>query len=103
MDLDGKGAVAKGGVCDTGDDCASDVCALTDFNESTAKYAICTNSCTSDAQCSAGQVCTTAFDSNFCTPKCTKNTECPVDFSSNPPAGSPWKYLTCTVATGKCK
>ncbi|RYE76547.1 MAG: hypothetical protein EOO74_08265 [Myxococcales bacterium] len=99
--IDGKGAVAANGVCDSADDCTSGTCALTPFLENNAEFAICSKDCTADAQCGANQVCTSLFDPNFCRPRCTKDTECPVDFSATPASG-PWKYRTCNVATGKC-
>jgi hypothetical protein len=100
--IDGQGKVAQGKACDSGDDCASGICAETLFNQNSSKFAFCTTPCAADKDCTAEQVCTTAFTSNFCTARCTKNTECPASTGQAPSGSEPWAYLTCNAATGKC-
>jgi hypothetical protein len=75
----GAGAVALGGVCDSDDDCAAGAAQCTSFigiSEPDTR-AVCTKTCTTDA-------------------------ECPANLGSLPEEGSPWAYLTCT-AEGACQ
>jgi hypothetical protein len=104
VDIPDENSVAPGEACDSGGDCLSGICASTVFNSDGAKFAFCSDGCTSDAQCGSGEVCTTVFtNNNYCTAKCTKDTECPITgFGNLPASGATWDYLTCNVATGKC-
>jgi Cys-rich repeat protein len=100
--IDGQGKVEQGKACDSGNDCASGVCAETPFNQNASKFAFCTVPCTKDAECGTDQVCTTVFTKNFCTAKCAKDSECVADPNTPSMTNEPWTYLTCDVATGKC-
>jgi hypothetical protein len=100
--IDGKGAVARSGACDSSDDCSSGLCAETLFNQNASRFAFCTIACVADTDCASGQVCTTVFQNNFCTARCTKDSECFVDTNTAPTGTAPWAYLGCNVATGAC-
>ncbi|RYE94089.1 MAG: hypothetical protein EOO75_02890 [Myxococcales bacterium] len=104
VDIAGQGSVAKDGACDSDDDCSSGVCAASLFNTDAARFAFCSSACTADAQCGANQVCTAVFETNHCTARCTKDSECPIYGLDSIPLvpGATWDYLTCNVATGKC-
>jgi len=102
VSINGGGAVAEGGTCDSESDCGASLhCPSFYFVADGDTRETCSRSCVSDAQCGSGAVCTTYFTSNFCVPQCTENDHCPTDRSGAPSVG-PWKRLTCDVPTGRC-
>ncbi len=103
--IDGDGAVAEGGRCDSQSDCASSLsCPSFFFVSGGDTRETCARSCTDDAGCAAlgaGHVCTTYFSNNFCVARCTEDAQCPTVIQSAPASG-PWRRLTCDVPTGRC-
>lgn len=100
--IDGAGAVSEGGACDSQSDCASTLsCPSFFFVANADTRETCARGCTNDAQCDAGDVCTTYFASNFCVPRCTSDAQCPTSLD-NPPASGPWYQLRCNLSTGRC-
>ncbi|MBL8622052.1 MAG: PPC domain-containing protein [Myxococcales bacterium] len=96
------GTAALGAPCDSGDDCSSGGCSYIPF-ESDAQKSVCTQSCTTNADCAAvgtGYTCTTGFQTNECVPSCTTDRECGADTGTMPAAGETWSYFVCT--TGSC-
>lgn len=102
--LDGAGAVAQDGACDSVSDCAAGLsCSSFFFVASADTRDVCEPACTSDAQCGTGYVCTTYLQQNFCVQRCTADAQCPTSVDSHPTSGQPWYQLTCDVATGRCQ
>lgn len=105
VSIDGGGAVAEGGTCDSQSDCALALhCPSFFFVSGGDTRETCTRSCTNDAACAplgASYVCTTYFSNNFCVQKCTQDDQCPTVISS-PPIAGPWRRLTCDVPSGRC-
>jgi hypothetical protein len=101
--IDGAGAVAKGGACDSLSDCATDLsCSSFFFVANADTRDVCEPTCASDADCDTGYVCTTYLSQNFCVQKCTTDAQCPTALDSQPASGQPWSRLSCDVATGRC-
>lgn len=99
--VDGQAEVENGELCDSNGDCMSNRCSYIAF-QSRAETSVCSVGCIGDAQCEAalgaGYTCTTPFQSNFCRPACTENTDCgsaQLGGSSNLDPDLPWDYLTC--------
>ena len=91
--------------CDSGDDCDSSLCAYAPF-EADADRAVCTDICSTTADCTAvgaGLTCTDGFSTNVCAPSCTASVDCGAN-QGNPTVdpGEAWDYFTCTPATGVC-
>jgi hypothetical protein len=102
VDLQGSGSVGAGGACDRQSDCAAGLdCPSFFFTEDADTRDVCEPTCTSDAQCRAGFVCTTYLQQNFCALRCTDDLDCPVVTGTQPTSG-PWARLSCQVATGRC-
>jgi len=105
VSIDGAGAIAEGGACDSQSDCALALhCPSFFFVSGGDTRETCTRSCTDDTACAplgASFVCTTYFSNNFCVQKCTQDDQCPTVISS-PPIAGPWRRLTCDVPTGRC-
>jgi hypothetical protein len=102
----GAGAVAHGGLCDDPSDCMSGVCGNGVFVANADTRNVCTENCTTDADCTAvgtGYKCTDFGGNNFCLPPCTTDEQCPASPGDTPPAGQPWLHATCVVAEGRCK
>jgi hypothetical protein len=103
--IEGNGAVAEGGACDSQSDCALALqCPSFYFVSDGDTRETCSRSCSDDSGCAAlgaGEVCTTYFSSNFCVQKCTADDQCPTAISS-PPASGPWRRLSCDLPTGRC-
>jgi hypothetical protein len=100
--IDGAGAVAEGGACDSQSDCASTLsCPSFFFVANADTRDTCERGCTADAQCDAGDVCTTYFANNFCVPRCTSDAQCPTSLDNHPTVG-PWYQLRCNVSSGRC-
>jgi hypothetical protein len=102
--IDGAGAVAQDGACDSVSDCAAGLsCSSFFFVANADTRDVCEPPCSSDAQCETGYVCTTYLQQNFCVQKCTADAQCPTSLDSQPTSGQPWARLTCDVATGRCQ
>ncbi|MGE0549695.1 MAG: hypothetical protein AB7O24_28840 [Kofleriaceae bacterium] len=103
--IDGDGAVAEGGACDSQSDCANDLqCPAFFFVAASDSRGVCARECTSDSECGplgADYVCTTYLSENFCVQKCSLDDHCPVAVDAQPTAG-PWTRLTCDLPTGHC-
>lgn len=106
VSIEGNGAVAEGGACDSVSDCTSRLsCASFFFVANADTRDVCARDCSSDTDCAplgTGYVCTTYLTSNFCVQKCTADAQCPTAVSSQPASGQPWARLTCDVGTGRC-
>jgi hypothetical protein len=101
--IDGAGAVAQDGACDSLSDCATGLsCSSFFFVEGADTRDVCEPSCASDADCGTGYVCTTYLSQNFCVQKCSSDAQCPTALDRPPASGQPWYRLTCDVATGRC-
>jgi hypothetical protein len=100
--IDGAGALTEGSACDSQSDCAANLsCPAFFFVADADTRATCSRACTYDAQCDAGDVCTTYFASNFCVPACTSDAHCPTSLDHEPVSG-PWYQLRCNLSTGRC-
>ena len=103
--IEGNGAVAEGGRCDSKSDCALALsCPSFFFVSDGDTRETCSRSCGDDTACAplgTNHVCTTYFSNNFCVQKCTRDDQCPTVISSAPAAG-PWRRLTCDLPTGHC-
>lgn len=98
----GAGSIAEGGACDSVSDCAANLaCPSFFFIANADTRDVCAPTCTSDAQCGTGSVCTTYLETNLCVQKCTTDAQCPAALDQTPTTG-PWYRLRCNVATGKC-
>jgi hypothetical protein len=106
VQIEGNGAVAEGGRCDSQSDCALALqCPSFFFVQNADTRETCARSCTDDTACAplgASFVCTTYFSNNFCIQKCTADDQCPTVISSAPLDAGPWRRLTCDVPTGRC-
>jgi hypothetical protein len=104
--IDGAGAVAAGGACDSQSDCGLALsCPSFFFVADSDTRDVCAGACADDAACAAmgaDYVCTTYFSNNFCVQKCTGDEQCPTIVAQQPSGAAPWKRLTCEVATGRC-
>jgi hypothetical protein len=103
--IEGAGALALGGLCDSGDDCTSGLCSNLIF-QSGADSSVCTIACVADTTCTGahgpGFSCTIPFTNNKCHPDCAGDLDCGAVTNFNPPdVGQPWDYLTCNV--GVCE
>lgn len=102
--IEGSGAVAQGGACDSVSDCAAGLsCSSFFFVADADTRDVCAPGCASDAECGPGYVCTTYLQQNFCVQKCTADAQCPTALDTQPTSGQPWYRLTCDVATGRCQ
>ena len=102
VSITGAGSVAEGGACDSVSDCGSGLsCPSFFFVANADTRDVCAPTCTTDAQCGAGYVCTTYLDTNLCVQKCTSDAQCPTAIDQAPTSG-PWYRLHCNVPTGKC-
>lgn len=103
--IDGDGAVAEGGHCDSQSDCAGALqCPSFYFVSDGDTRDTCARSCSDDTGCAplgSSYVCTTYFSNNFCVQKCTEDDQCPTMIQSAPAAG-PWRRLSCDLPTGRC-
>lgn len=103
--IDGDGAVAEGGRCDSESDCGLALqCPSFYFVAGGDTRETCARSCTDDTTCAplgANFVCSTYFSNNFCVQKCATDDHCPTVIAS-PPVTGPWRRLTCDVPTGRC-
>ena len=103
VDLDGGGTLVAGDACDSQSDCAAGLeCSSFFFVDDASTRDVCEPTCTNDAQCGAGYVCTTYLDQNFCVARCTGDLDCPVVTNAQPQSG-PWARLSCQVSTGRCR
>lgn len=104
--IDGNGAIAEGGACDSQSDCGLALqCPSFFFVSDADSRDTCSRNCGDDADCAplgAGFVCTTYLPNNFCVQKCTEDDHCPTATQSQPAVGSPWYRLHCDVPTGRC-
>ena len=101
--IEGAGAVAQGGACDSVSDCASGLlCSSFFFVAGADTRDVCEPTCASDAECGTGYVCTTYLQPNLCVQQCTSDAQCPTALDTQPASGQPWYRLTCDVATGRC-
>jgi len=101
--IDGAGAVAEGGACDSQADCATSLsCPSFFFVANADTRATCARGCANDLQCDAGFVCTTYFANNFCVRGCTSDAQCPTSVA-NAPVSGPWYQLRCNTSTGRCE
>ena len=102
VDLDGNSSVGSGSACDSQSDCAAGLdCPSFFFVEHADTRDVCEPTCTSDAQCGEGYVCTTYLQQNFCVQRCTSDLDCPVVTQDQPKSGN-WARLSCQLATGRC-
>ena len=102
VDLDANGSVGSGGACDSQSDCAAGLeCSSFFFVEHADSRDVCEPTCTNDAQCGDGYVCTTYLQQNFCVQRCSDDLDCPVVTQDQPKSG-PWARLSCQLATGRC-
>lgn len=96
---------AANAACDSTDDCTSGICSYIAF-ESDAQKSVCTDDCTTTADCTAvgtGLTCSTGLATNRCLPSCAADLECGASTNSmTVTAGEPWDYFTCTTATNSC-
>jgi len=100
--IDGAGAVAEGGACDSLSDCAPNLsCPSFFFVANADTRDTCARGCTNDLQCDDGFVCTTYFANNFCVRGCTSDAQCPTSLDDQPTTG-PWYQLRCNLSTGRC-
>jgi hypothetical protein len=103
--VDGAGAVAEGGSCDSQSDCGANLwCPSFFFVSDSNTRDTCARECTTDPDCAAlgtGFVCTTYLADNFCVRKCTEDDHCPTSIQSSPTSG-PWDRLSCDLPTGRC-
>ena len=99
------GAAATGALCDSSDDCLSGLCSYVSF-EADAHESLCTEPCTTTADCvtvGAGLTCTSG-SFGMCVPTCASNLDC----GANPYDGGllepdhPWHYYACNTAIGVC-
>jgi hypothetical protein len=108
--LVGAFAVPAAGACDSDDDCAAaaPICTATArrFMASQATRGLCSPVCVVDADCAAvpASRCMGPTGSRLCLPVCTTDLDCGVRSLAAPPLGAttPWRYGTCTPATGLC-
>lgn len=101
--IDGGGAVAQDGACDSVSDCATGLaCSSFYFVANADTRDVCEPGCSSDTECAPGYVCTTYLQQNFCVQQCTADAQCPTSLDTQPTSGQPWYQLTCDVATGRC-
>lgn len=102
VSIAGAGSVAEGGACDSVSDCGTGLsCPSFFFVANADTRDVCAPTCTTDAQCGAGYVCTTYLETNLCVQKCTTDAQCPTALDQAPATG-PWYRLRCNIATGKC-
>jgi hypothetical protein len=102
VDITGSGAVGLGSACDSQSDCATGLeCPSFYFVEDADTRDVCEPTCTDDAQCGPGYVCTTYLQQNFCVQYCTDDLQCPVVTGDQPQTG-PWARLSCQQSTGRC-
>ena len=102
VDLVGAGSVTAGQACDSQSDCAAGLqCPSFFFVEDASTRDVCEPTCTNDAQCGEGYVCTTYLDQNFCVQRCSGDLDCPVVTNAEPQSG-PWARLSCQLTTGRC-
>jgi hypothetical protein len=103
--IDGGGAIAEGGACDSESDCAPGLqCPSFFFVANADARDVCARNCIHDTDCAAlgsSYVCTTYLQSNFCVQKCTSDVQCPTAIEIEPPV-PPWFRLSCDIASGRC-
>ncbi len=103
--LDGGGAVAPGGACDSVSDCATGAsCSSFYFVADADTRAVCGSYCDGDSDCAglgAGFVCTTYLAQNFCVQRCTADDQCPTAINTAPQV-PPWARLSCDPGSGRC-
>jgi hypothetical protein len=103
--LDGAGAIAEGGACDSESDCAAGLqCPSFFFVADADTRDVCARGCAQDGDCTPlgpGYVCSTYLQDNFCVQGCTADAQCPTAIDV-PPTTPPWLRLTCDVPTGHC-
>ncbi len=103
--IDGDGAVAQGGACDSLSDCAPGLaCPSFYFVANADTRETCEPTCATDTDCAAlgsDFVCTTYLEVNQCVDKCTDDAQCPTDIDAEPDDG-PWARLACDVDSGRC-
>jgi hypothetical protein len=105
VEIDGNGAIAEGGSCDSQSDCGLALsCPSFFFVANGDTRETCSRACGVDADCAAlgaNHVCTTYLANNFCVLKCTTDDQCPTSISTTPTSG-PWARLRCDAPTGRC-
>jgi hypothetical protein len=105
VDIEGHGAVAVSGACDSESDCGPGLdCSSFFFVAHPATRDVCAPGCADDDDCTTlgtNYACTTYLQHNFCVQKCTSDTECPTVLGTRPSSG-PWARLSCEQATGRC-
>lgn len=100
--VDGGASLGAGTLCDSDDDCASNVCSYWNF-ASGAHTSVCTTTCMTTSDCAAGLHCTTPFTRNYCRPACSADTDCGANIGSdNLDDGEVWDFLTCNSSTLSC-
>ncbi|HEU0033725.1 MAG TPA: hypothetical protein VFQ53_24025 [Kofleriaceae bacterium] len=102
--IDGGGAIAEGGACDSQSDCGPLLhCPSFFFVAHADARDTCARGCSADADCAAlgDFVCTTYLADNFCVPRCSSDAECPTSPGDEPTTG-PWYRLRCDVTSGRC-
>ncbi len=103
--IDGDGAVASGGRCDSASDCGVDAsCASFFFVADADTRMVCGDFCDTTTDCAAlgsDYLCTDYLVDNFCVQKCTSSDQCPT-IPQQTPATPPWTRFTCQTSTGRC-
>lgn len=104
--IQGQGAVAEGGACDSQSDCALALhCPSFFFVANADTRDTCARACDESTDCAPlGDhfVCTSYLGNNFCVQKCTSDDHCPTAIGSQPGTNQPWRRLTCDIASGRC-
>jgi hypothetical protein len=90
------GTVPEGGSCDASSDCVSGLSCPADnhrYASSPAQRSRCARACTTDADCSGGQVCESI---GSCTLPCSTAQDCGAQLDTPTDDGTPWVYSACT-------